>query len=107
MHKGNITHSGDSHARSLFMQGAEHAISVAAYTLVEHLRPEDVADTEWDRSAVNAIRSKLFRIGAGVVRAVQRMMFHRTRSYPLKKPSMEIAVHLKEPVNTLVAFDNL
>jgi hypothetical protein len=59
-------------------------LSAAAYLLVDSLRRQALADTEWAQAQADTIRLKLLKIGARVVCSVRRVVIHLAEGYPLK-----------------------
>jgi hypothetical protein len=59
-------------------------LSAAAYLLVDHLRQQTLADTEWAHAQVDTIRCKRLKIGARVVCSVRRVVIPLAESYPRK-----------------------
>jgi hypothetical protein len=69
-------------------------LSAAAYLLVDSLRRQALADTEWAQAQVDTIRLKLLKIGARVVCSVRRVVIHLAEGYPLKDLFLRIVGHL-------------
>jgi hypothetical protein len=70
-------------------------LSAAAYLLVDHLRQQALADTEWAHAQVDTIRLKLLKIGARVVCSVRRVVIHLAESYPRKDLFAQILGRLR------------
>jgi hypothetical protein len=58
--------------------------SALAYTLVEAMRRLALKGTEWAEARVDAIRPKLFKIGAIVRISVRRVLLQLSSDYPWK-----------------------
>ena len=58
--------------------------SAPAYTLMEPLRRLALKGTEWAQAQVDAIRLKLFKIGAIVRISVRRVVLQLSSTYPWK-----------------------
>jgi hypothetical protein len=59
-------------------------LSAAAYLLLDSLRRQALADTEWAQAPGDTIRLKLLKIGARVVCSVRRVVIPLAEGYPLK-----------------------
>jgi hypothetical protein len=79
-------------------------LSAAAYTLVEHLRSEQLKGTELAKAEVNTIRLRLFKVGARVVWSVRRIVFYLSSGYPLKELFIRIVTRLLSRLNPSFAF---
>jgi hypothetical protein len=69
-------------------------LSAAAYILLDTLRREALAETEWAQAQVDTIRLKLLRIGARVICSVRRVVIHLAEGYPLKELFARILARL-------------
>jgi len=60
-------------------------LSAAAYILMDTLRRDALADTEWAGAQVGTIRLKLLKIGARITYSVRRIVLHLAGGYPYKE----------------------
>jgi hypothetical protein len=72
-------------------------LSAAAYILMDTLRRQPLADTEFSNAQVDTIRLKLLKIGARIVCSVRRIMIHLAGSFPLKHVFIHVLSRLLTP----------
>jgi len=70
-------------------------LSAAAYILMDTLRREGLADTEFAGAQVGTIRLKLLKIGARIVCSVRRIMLHFAGGYPYKDIFVHVLARLR------------
>ena len=76
-------------------------LSSAAYVLVQALRRTALVGTEFAKTQVETIRTKLFKIAAKVVVSVRRVVFHLAGCYPYQAVFQAIYDRLRQDPSIL------